>query len=312
MKKQYIFFGLLFFVAIVLFGFLYFLGFMNLLNPDSPFFTKFKWLEFAQPVLSLFYLIIVTIFFLITASIMFRLIISLKVDPSNQKNKSNVSNNEEKNHFEDIEKHSEHKKIGLDITDKNSNAYKQKEDIKTEQERRAEIEHKLEEEVNVVYQNINQMSTDILNSRNVKELLEKTVFWGAVISASKRASIMVVDKNKELYIYRTIGWSKDEQELINSIRVPMGEGLSGKVALENKKIFVANVDYYKSFDFIHKDKYKTKSFIIVPIYGLQRVIAVLNFTESQKRYTLGQLEALDLLTKLASKSFELLNYKRVS
>ena len=119
---------------------------------------------------------------------------------------------------------------------------------------------------------------------------------------------MVVDKNKELYIYKTIGWSTEEKAKIKEIRIPLGSGIAGKVASENKRIFVTNNEGY---DFKYKDKYETKSFISLPVFGMHRVVAVLNLTDNQNGfYSISDLESLNIITSIGSKIFELIQMKK--
>ena len=122
---------------------------------------------------------------------------------------------------------------------------------------------------------------------------------------------MVVDKNKELYVYRTIGWSLKEKEKINEIRIPLGSSISGKVASENKRIFVTNIENYENHEFKYKDNYQTKSFISMPIFGIKKVVAVLNLTENKNNlYSINELEILNIITNLSSKIFELIQLKK--
>ena len=118
---------------------------------------------------------------------------------------------------------------------------------------------------------------------------------------------MVVDKNKELYIYKTIGWSEEEKQKIKDIKIPLGTGIAGKVAAKNKRIFVTNIEDYTDHDFKYKEKYETKSFISLPIYGIKKVVAVLNQTENKNGlYTMNDLEVLNIITQLSSKVFKLI------
>ena len=61
----------------------------------------------------------------------------------------------------------------------------------------------------------------------------------------------------------------------------------------------------------YKDKYETKSFISMPIVGTKKVVAVLNLTENKNPlYTMNDLEVLNIITKLSSKIFELIQIKK--
>ncbi|HOV13037.1 MAG TPA: hypothetical protein PK771_02035, partial [Spirochaetota bacterium] len=216
MKFKNLFFILLFFIVIVIFGGMYFLGIMNLFMKDSVFFDKFKWLDFGLPIVSIFYLSVLTIFFIVVVAIMSRLVLSLK----NDNVKLTATN------IDEFSIKPENPKF---IEESDTQLYgKMKEHIQNETN--VEDDSNFEERIDAIFQNISQMINDIIQSVSVAELFEKILFWGASLSNSKRGSIMVTDKNKELYIYKTIGWTVEEKQKIKDIKIPMGQGVSGKVA----------------------------------------------------------------------------------
>lgn len=297
MKFKNLFFVLLFVLIIILFGGMYFLGIMNLFMKDSLFFDKFKWLDFGQPVISIFYLVVLTIFFIVVIAVMSRIVMSLKTDNIGL----TTANIDEFSIKNEVSKNSEESDIQF--------YNKLKDDIKNEN--KIEENYNFDEKIDTIFQNISQMTNDIIQSVSVAELFEKILFWGASLSNSKRGSLMVLDKNKELYIYKTIGWTVEEKQKIKDIKIQVGEGISGKVAAENKRIFVTNIETYDGFDFKYKDKYESKSFISLPVFGLHKVVAVLNLTDNKKSYySISELESLNIITKLASKIFELLQLKK--
>ncbi|HPO49743.1 MAG TPA: GAF domain-containing protein [Spirochaetota bacterium] len=298
MKFKKLFFIMLFLLVIILFGGMYFLGIMNLFAKNSVFFEKFKWLDFGAPIISIFYLIVLTIFFIVVVAIMSRLVMSLR----NENSALTATN------IDDFS-------IKSDVSTKNFSEgdYRAEPEEKDERanDSRAEDNQIFEEKMDSAFQNFSQMINDIIQSASVAELFEKILFWGASLSNSKRGSIMVIDKNKELYIYKTIGWSAEEKHKIKDIKTPVGEGISGKVALENKRIFVTNIETCEGFDFKYKEKYESKSFISLPVYGLHRVVAVLNLTDNKRSYySISELEALNIITKLSAKVFELIQLKK--
>jgi len=309
MKGKNIFFILLLTILFGLFLSLYLLGFMNLFLTESEFFNKYKWLEFGKPIISIFYLIILTIFFIVVISIMYRLIISLKQDniklASANIDDFSIKSAKNEGSITDKLNNSIDKNIGsIDYYSKNI-------DKDIDKAIKFEEDSTFQEKIDNLYLNFSQMSNDILQCSNISELLEKILFWGSGLSHSKRGSIMVVDKSKELYIYKTMGWTSEEKLKVKSIKIPLGSGIAGKVAAENKRIFVTNVENFEGHDFKYKDRYETKSFISLPIYGLNRVIAVLNLTDNQNGYySTSDLEVLNIITNISSKVFELLQLKK--
>lgn len=308
MKKRIVFFLMLLSIIIILFGFLYFIGIVNLF--DSNIFNNIKWLEFDKTI-AIFYLIVLSIFLLLTLAIMFRIIMSLKQDniQLTSLDVDDISVNKEK----DDHISSSYNEL-LSSLNKNIDAIQEYTDVidnDIDNIDRMKEEGSIKQSIDNLYQDFSHMTNDLIMTSTVSELFERIVSWGVELSNSKRGSIMVVDKNKELYIYKAIGWNEDERKNIKNIKIPLGSGISGKVASENKRIFVTNIENYGDHDFKFKDKYQTKSFISLPIYGVKKVVAVLNLTESKKGfYSMNDLEILNIITKLSSKIYELIQLKK--
>ena len=308
MKKKIIFYILLVIIIIILFGFLYFIGLSNYLN--LKLIKQVDWLEFDKSI-AVLYLVIVTIFLIVVTAIMTRIILSLKqekleltsidVDDISIRGESNENSSDSfkklmnslNSNIDAIQKYTETINRDINIIDS----------IKDE--------NTVQEKIDSLHQNFSQMITDFTQSNTIAELFEKILIWGIKFSYSKRGSIMIVDKNKELYIYKTIGWNKEEKQKISEIRIPLGSEIAGKVAAENKRIFVTNIENYENHNFKFKDKYTTKSFISLPICGIRKVVAVLNLTENKKdMYTLNDLEILNVIMDISSKLFELIQIKK--
>ncbi len=307
MKGRMIFIISLLSVMFTLFFALYFLGFANLFMQESNFFVKYKWLYFGKPIIALFYLIILTIFFIVVVSIMFRLVVSLKNDVPQPSLYSSVHSEEHARSAETQSAHNiitENPEIIRDIPPAIETTLAEPIPASID-------ESEIQSRIDNVYQNISQMSGEILQCIDISELFEKILFWGAGLSHSKRASIMVVDKTKHLTIYKTMGWSIEEKQKIKDIKLAVGQGIAGKTASDNKRIFVTNIDNYEGYDFPNRTRYKSKSFISLPIYGMHRVVAVLNLTDNKNGYyTVSDLEGLTIMAGIASKLFELIQYKK--
>ncbi len=309
MKGKYLFFITSLLAIIGLFGFMYFVGFVNIFASESQFLSKYNWLELgvSMPIFSIIYLIGVTIVFILIVSIMIRLIISL--------------NNEKRKTIPDIDDFSIHyERIDNNLNIESKNNYTP---LKVEIEpptakneivpvdNKIDLENEIEEKVESVVRDLYMMVRELGTSTGVSDLFEKILQKGVYLTGSARGSIMIVDKCKELCVYKTIGWKESEKAKANNIRIPLGEGISGFVAAENKRVFVTNVETYKDFEFKYKNDYLTKSFISMPINGIKKVVAVLNLTENKRGYyTMFEMEALNILTTYGSKIFELIQLKK--
>ncbi|UCB47350.1 MAG: GAF domain-containing protein [Spirochaetota bacterium] len=112
------------------------------------------------------------------------------------------------------------------------------------------------------------------------EILSKLLAAAAKITKSKRASILLYNgKMDELYIFKTMGWSKDEIKMLRGTKIQPGEGITGRVFLDGKPLIVNNIE--KKTDFEPKDKYRSKSFVSVPILTDEAIIGVINLTEKE-------------------------------
>jgi hypothetical protein len=309
MKFRTVFYIFLFILILILFGFLYFLGIMNLFMKESGFFERFKWLDLGKPIFSIFYLGILSIFFIVIVSIMSRIMISLKSDVDKpEKFYSELKSKYDKSAEEIAE--TDRDGAGLD---ENLFFDKMQETIN--------IDNKIEEEANIrdridsIYGNIAEIISDIISATSVSDLFEKTLLCSTIATCSKKGSIMAVDKNKSLYVFKSTGWDSATERKLKNIKIPLGNKISGMVASKNARVFIKNID--ESFeldidyDFKYKNEYETRSFISLPIFGHNRVIAVLNLTDkSNGNYTKGELDILNIIVMLSSKIFELLQIKK--
>lgn len=114
----------------------------------------------------------------------------------------------------------------------------------------------------------------------LEDILKLIVTVTAEVMNSKICSIMLLDhKKNELTIKATQSMSKD---YINKNPLKLGEGIAGKVALENKPVAVYNImdnDDYKNKDIAKKEN--LSSMLCLPLHVKGKVIGVLNLYTSE-------------------------------
>jgi len=114
----------------------------------------------------------------------------------------------------------------------------------------------------------------------LEDILNLIVTITAKVMHSKICSIMLLDaKKNELVIKATQSMSK---EYINKNPLKLGEGVAGKVALENKSVAVYDIinnDDYKSKDIARKEN--LSSMLCIPLHVKGRVTGVLNLYTSE-------------------------------
>lgn len=136
----------------------------------------------------------------------------------------------------------------------------------------------------------------ITNITDEEELLNKFLFISVKLTHSKRASIMLhSNKKDELFIYKTIGWETREIQLAKKMKSRPGEGIAGRVFLDGEPLLVNKASDKEEFD--TRDKYKSKSFISLPIYKGSSIVGVINLTEKEDGvYTQGEIDLLRFMS----------------
>jgi hypothetical protein len=301
MKYRYLYFFFLFTIILLLFGFLYFLGIMNLFMKESVFFEKFRWLDFGKPVITIFYMTVLSIFFIIITSIMVRIIISLRQD-SARKTIDDVN----------LDKPG---KLSLKRKPEKSGVNDSDDEFYDNMEKMIDIENRIAEEANLndrineLYNEFYQINKKLCECENITDLFDNTLSLAMIFSNCRKGSLMVVDKNNEIYIYKISGWENPEKFM--DIKINVGEKITGAVAERNKIIFIENIDATLEFEFPNKNEYETKSFISLPIFGLNRVVAVLNLTDNKKgSFNNNEVKLLESIARLSSKTFELIQVRK--
>ncbi len=135
---------------------------------------------------------------------------------------------------------------------------------------------------------------------DIKELTDKLIVAVAKITHSERASILLYNKKKdELYIYRTLGWNSSEIKLITKTKIKPGEGIAGRVFLDGKPVVMNETEGKREFGL--KDKYKSNSFISLPVFSGNTIIGVLNLTEKENdTYSRHEIDMVNFIINEAS------------
>ena len=146
---------------------------------------------------------------------------------------------------------------------------------------------------------ISKVSKMITSNLYLEDILKLIVTVTAEIMNSKICSLMLVDdKTKELTLEATQSMSDIYNKKAN---LRIGEGIAGKVALENKPkaIYdISNEPEYKYKDIAAKEG--LKSLLAVPLSVKGRVIGVLNnYTSVPHKFTKDEI---NILTSVASQA----------
>ncbi|MFH1625842.1 MAG: HD domain-containing phosphohydrolase [Pseudomonadota bacterium] len=135
------------------------------------------------------------------------------------------------------------------------------------------------------------------------ELFDRAVEMASEITEARKSSLMILDReSKELVIKAAKGL---DDCIIKETRIPLGEGVAGKVALTGE--YVCMNGFTNSPDLYDREKdYATDSFISVPLKIRNEVFGVLNVTDrlNGDRFTEKDVYLLLTLAKKAALSIE--------
>ncbi len=148
------------------------------------------------------------------------------------------------------------------------------------------------------------ISDMITSSLGLEEILKSIVDITAQMMKSNICSIQLIDeKKKELIIKATQSISED---YIKKPPLKIGEGIAGKVALENRPAAVADISKEPEYRF--KDVARKEglcSLLSVPMSFRGKVIGVLNlYTSKPHAFSDNETEMLSCIAKLAAVAIE--------
>jgi two-component system, response regulator PdtaR len=156
---------------------------------------------------------------------------------------------------------------------------------------------------------LSKISEAITSDLYLEDILKLIVAVTAEVMGSKICSLMLLDpEKKELTIKATQSMSK---EYLNKNPLKLGEGVAGKVALENKPIVVSNI--LKDGSYKYKDignREGLVSLLSVPLHVKGKVIGVLN-TYTSKPHVFSENEINILKTVADQASIVIENYRLV-
>lgn len=156
---------------------------------------------------------------------------------------------------------------------------------------------------------LSKIGEAITSDLYLEDILKLIVAVTAEVMGSKICSLMLIDpKTKELTIKATQSISRD---YINKNPLKLGEGVAGKVALENKYMVVENILEDKRYKYREIGKKEgLKSLLCVPLHVKGKVIGVLNtYTSEPYKFTDYEINILQTVADQAAIVIE--NYRLI-
>lgn len=146
---------------------------------------------------------------------------------------------------------------------------------------------------------LSEISKVISSDLYLEDILKLVVTVTAQAMGSNLCSLMLFNDKEELIIRATQTVSEN---YVKKPPMKAGEGISGKVALQNKPIAV--YDVFKEKDYKNKElarKEGIRSFLCVPLSVKGKVIGVINlYTSEPHRFTKNEINVLVVLAAQAA------------
>ncbi len=161
-------------------------------------------------------------------------------------------------------------------------------------DRNAQLRRRLGE-LNSLY----KASQLMISLQNLDQLLEGVTRLAADVLGAKTASLMLLEEEtNELTIAAAIGL---DEQTIRTVRMKIGESISGYVVEYGKPLLVRNVETDRRFRRRNRERYETKSLISVPLITKGKILGVINLNNkrSGKPFTASDLR---LLTSFAAQA----------
>ncbi len=144
--------------------------------------------------------------------------------------------------------------------------------------------------------------TKFVNSTlNLDALLDRMLKISTDVLNAEAGSILLLDEEKDELVFAAATGEKSDK--IKEIRVPVGEGVVGWVAREDKPVLIADAQndprFFKKAD--QKTKFKTKTIVAVPLKTKDKLIGVVEVL-NKKDDTLFNEEDMNLLEALSNQA----------
>lgn len=144
--------------------------------------------------------------------------------------------------------------------------------------------------------------TKFVNSTlNLNALLDRMLEISTNVLNAEAGSILLLDEDKDELVFAAATGEKSDK--IKEIRVPVGEGVVGWVAREDKPVLIADAQndprFFKKAD--QKTKFKTKTIVAVPLKTKDKLIGVVEIL-NKKDNSLFNEEDVNLLEALSNQA----------
>lgn len=138
------------------------------------------------------------------------------------------------------------------------------------------------------------MFSNLSRTENKEELNEQILGMAADLVNASSGSIMFIDeRGNSLRIESALGMN---MQLAQSMVVQVGTGIAGKVAASGNPLLVNDIEKDKRIGIPNRPRFKTKSFVSIPIRLRENVIGVLNLSDKKNQGIFTEADLKLLIT----------------
>ncbi|MDF1535467.1 MAG: GAF domain-containing sensor histidine kinase [bacterium] len=153
---------------------------------------------------------------------------------------------------------------------------------------------------------------ELLNS-NLDEVTILRTFCNKVLALFDAERVSILALNPQGQHLTLIAWAGRYPEDMAGVKVTVGEGVSGWVAATGEALLVPDVNQDPRFSGHDKDRYRTGSFLSVPLKSRGRLLGVMNVTDTtmNEGFTEPNLRTLKSLALQVGMGMENLQHRSV-
>jgi len=120
---------------------------------------------------------------------------------------------------------------------------------------------------------------ELLNS-NLDEITILRTFCNRVLALFEAERVSILELDLQGQHLTLTAWAGRYPDNIQGVRVPVGEGVSGWVAATGEPLLVPDMEKDPRFTGQAENRYRTKSFLSVPLKSRNRLLGVMNVTDT--------------------------------
>ena len=149
-----------------------------------------------------------------------------------------------------------------------------------------------------------RMISDLSMADNLQELYRKMLDMAVELCAVETGSLMLLDETTTaLKIHAAKGMS---HPVAQSVAIGVGEGIAGRVAQHGQPLMVNDIEKDHRIAAPNRPRFRTKSFLCLPLKTGDRVVGVLNLADKSSRSGFTEAD-LDLLQSFLTPAVQMID-----